>query len=250
MSNLILKGSLWFASDFHLSENHYATLEAFKALIHEASSYSDALLLLGDVFDIWIGDDVINLAPEWLEEILFAMKQATRKIPVFLVRGNRDFLLGKEFSSFTGIKLISSQTIINTDFKTIIVTHGDELCTDDLEYQKFKMLTNNENWKKQFLYKPIEERLSLASSLRNYSNINNKSKPNDIMDINESELLRVFDSHKVQIMIHGHTHKKGKVNYNFKNSLCERWVLPEWDLDDKLTKQGKIILDSNGIRFA
>ncbi|AGF46717.1 UDP-2,3-diacylglucosamine hydrolase [Candidatus Kinetoplastibacterium desouzaii TCC079E] len=250
MNSLNIHGQLWFASDFHLNSDSPLTSLGFINLTNEAYNSAKALFLLGDIFEIWIGDDILKYESKWMNDILSSLKNLTKKIPVFFVRGNRDFLIGDVFSEETGIEIIKSQTIIHNDFKSITITHGDELCTNDIEYQKLRSMVNNTEWQNSFLKKNIEERMILASNLREHSKTSNKEKTNDIMDVDAIEVSNIFKRNNTPILIHGHTHKPKKEYYLINKIIYERWVLPEWNLEKNNTKNGKIIVDKNGISYA
>lgn len=245
LNKIIIHGDAWLASDFHLSENTPETSKAFIRLLEIASKKSNNLILLGDLFDAWVGDDLIeNDKPYWLDDLIKSIKTASNYLHVYVLPGNRDFLLGEHFSNISGISLImDDQTILDNNHQEILISHGDELCTDDVEYQEFRATVRSKDWKKNFLQKKLLERSAIAKKLREHSKNVNFSKSKKIMDVNESEVKKTFDNiHNPSKMIHGHTHVKGKHSYFFNNKICERWVLPDWDYDNHEAPRGGWII--------
>ncbi|AGF48877.1 UDP-2,3-diacylglucosamine diphosphatase [Candidatus Kinetoplastidibacterium galati] len=246
-------GETWLASDFHLSEHTPKTSKIFIKFLEKASASSSNLILLGDIFDAWIGDDFIKSNDSlWLFTIIKSIKIASKYISIYILPGNRDFLLGENFSNISSASLIlDSQIILENNYQEIMISHGDELCTDDIEYQKFRTTVRNKDWKKKFLQKSLPERNIIAKNLREYSKFSNINKSKEVMDINELEIEKKFkDINGLSKMIHGHTHIKKKHTYHVNNKICERWVLPDWDYDfSKKTRGGWIIVKNNTINY-
>lgn len=166
MNKIALTGPVWLASDVHLGQHTVGTSEAFRDFLKLASKEASALLLPGDIFDAWIGDDVAVVAPPWLALDLMAIKACAAKIPVWLGRGNRDFLMGEALTSGLGAKLLPEQVLVTIAGRTMLLSHGDEYCTDDVAYQQFRAMVRNPAWQSGFLAKSIPERLTLAAQAR------------------------------------------------------------------------------------
>ncbi|AFZ83506.1 UDP-2,3-diacylglucosamine hydrolase lpxH [Candidatus Kinetoplastibacterium blastocrithidii TCC012E] len=246
-------GDTWLASDFHLSEHTLKTSKAFKKLLAIASASSSNLILLGDIFDAWIGDDLIEKnKPCWLINILKSIKIASSYINIYILPGNRDFLLGENFSNISGAYLITEpQTILENDHQEILISHGDELCIDDIEYQKYRTMVRSDNWKNFFLQKNLFERSIIAKKIREYSKMANQKKSEEIANVTESEVKKNFENICCPSkMIHGHTHVKKKHTYIVKNRICERWVLPDWNYDStEKDKGGWIVVKNDKIDY-
>lgn len=184
MNKIALPGPVWLASDLHLGPATPATAEAFLAFLQAAEEEAAALLLPGDIFDAWIGDDVIRAAPPWLATALTALRTTASRIPLWLGRGNRDFLIGEELAGAVGARLLPEPALLQTDYGDVLLTHGDEFCTDDAAYQQFRQMVRNPQWQAAFLAKTIPERLAMAQQARGESQMANQSKSMEIMDVN------------------------------------------------------------------
>jgi UDP-2,3-diacylglucosamine hydrolase len=249
-SKISLPGELWLASDTHLSPGTPATTEAFLEFLDTASAEADAVLLLGDIFDAWIGDDVVAQNPPWLGPVLDGLRRAAERTPLWLGRGNRDFLIGQELARLTGARLLPEQALIDSDYGLILLTHGDEFCTDDQGYQQFRSMVRDPAWQEDFLSKPIPERLSLARQVRGESMTANQSKSADIMDVNDEAVDAAFRQTGVGIMVHGHTHRPERHVWQLEGKRRERWVLPDWDCDQSDPPRGGwLVIDRDGLSF-
>ena len=186
-------------SDLHLQENRPELTKAFKKFLISHAANVDSLYILGDLFEAWIGDDYEN---DFIAEVKFELKRYTslgKKI--YLMHGNRDFLLGDKFCDEIGGLLLDDPTTIKiNDFKVILM-HGDSLCIDDLDYQSFRTVVRDQTWKNDFLEKEISERIELAQSLREVSKVENKDKAYEIMDVNLMAVNEIFQKFKNDILI-------------------------------------------------
>jgi len=248
LDTLPLSGPLWFASDLHLGPQTPATADAFADFLALAAREAAALLLPGDIFDAWIGDDVIASAPPWLASVQAALAQTATKIPVWLGRGNRDFLLGADFAASVGARLLPDAVILHTDAGSVLLSHGDEYCTDDAAYQQFRAMVRDPRWQAQFLARPIPERLALAAQARGESMAANQTKSAEIMDVNPDAVALAFRTTGVSLMLHGHTHRPARHVSSVDGKKRERWVLPDWDCDHTrhAPRGGWLALDSDG----
>jgi len=204
------------------------------------TSQVDALFILGDLFEYWIGDD-----SSYHENVISALKRLVdRHIKVFLMHGNRDFLIGSAFEKKTGAILLKDPTLIKIYDRKILLSHGDSLCTDDTEYQSFKKKVRDESWKNEFLKKPLPERTLIANEFRKQSELNKKNKSEEIMDANPDEVNRILIQFNYpDFFIHGHTHRPYHHSINLDGHQMQRVVLGDW------YEQGSYLtLDLHGIK--
>lgn len=210
-----------FISDVHLSEERRDLTEAFCKFIDQQRDI-DELYLLGDIFEAWVGDDDYS---EWLLPIEAALTSlASRGIALFFLHGNRDFLIGREWCDKIGITLLTEPTTIEIAGETWLLTHGDELCTDDVEYQEFRQLSRSHAWQSQLLSQPIEARFALARQLRDQSKMANANKAENIMDVNQDAVVKALRSSGASALLHGHTHRP----HDHNESGFRRVVLGDW----------------------
>lgn len=250
MNKVALPGTVWVASDIHLGPQTPATSEAFLGFLGIAASEASALLLPGDIFDAWIGDDAIRQAPPWLATALQALKQAAAAVPVWLGRGNRDFLMGQELAAAVDAHLLPEPALLATDYGNILLTHGDELCTDDQAYQQFRAMVRDPAWQSEFLGKTIPERLTLAQQARSESMAATRANSAEIMDVNPDAVEDLFRNTGVATLVHGHTHRPQRHVLNINGKRRERWVLPDWDCDHANPPRGGwLAIDGDGLQF-
>lgn len=215
---------LGFISDIHLEPIENNRTLAFNNFLEKASDRYEALYILGDLFEYWIGDDEDNLAISNIKKNLSRL--ADQGVSLFFIHGNRDFLIGNKFASDTNIKILDDMHIINLNNKKIMLSHGDAFCTDDTDYQKFKNETRNSSWIKSFLKKPLDERLFIADDMRSKSKTANSNKPENIMDTNPKVIEESVIKNEIDILIHGHTHRP-EVKYFANGSV--KVVLGSWE---------------------
>jgi len=230
-----------FVSDVHLCESRPQITQAFVNFLSTTAMSAQAVYILGDLFEYWAGDDAI---PEGSHHnVVDALKRLVNSgVAVYLLHGNRDFLLGEDFAFSTGIKILSDPSLITLYKKSVLISHGDELCTDDVEYQNFRREVRGDSWKKSFLDQPLDMRIKTIEELRRKSEQEKSAKSMQIMDVNSDAveaLLMQYDF--PQIFIHGHTHRPHRHLLKLNGHSCERWVLGDW------YEQGSYIqLDSGG----
>ena len=215
---------LGFISDIHLEPIENNRTLAFNNFLEKASDRYEALYILGDLFEYWIGDDEDNLTISNIKKNLSRL--ADQGVRLFFIHGNRDFLIGNKFASDTNIKILDDMHIINLNNKKIMLSHGDAFCTDDTDYQKFKNETRNSSWIKSFLKKPLDERLFIADDMRSKSKSANSNKPENIMDTNPKAIEESVIKNEIDILIHGHTHRP-EVKYFANGSV--KVVLGSWE---------------------
>ena len=210
-------------SDLHLNESDTNLFNKFKTFITSKVDGFNDLFILGDLFETWIGDD--DKSKFNLEVIEILKKVSERGIKISLMHGNRDFLIGKDFCSYINGILLSDHHIYQDGDSKILLLHGDTLCTDDVKYQEFRRLVRNENWTRDFLSKSLQERIKIASGLRDMSNDETGNKVSEIMDVNQEAVIEVSKKFKIKKMIHGHTHRPF---FHNENNL-QRVVLSDWE---------------------
>ena len=212
-----------FISDLHLDHKREDIKKAFFKFLESEASEFENLYILGDLFEVWIGDDFED---RFTSEIISELKKFSLKNKnIFIMHGNRDFLIGKKFAEKCGAKLITDPLILHKEGKKIMLSHGDIFCTDDLEYQNFKEKVRNEKWQKEFLSKDLKDREEIAKNLRKESAKKNSYKEDYLMDVNKLEVEKIAQENKVEILIHGHVHRPKVHNEVFG----QRIVLGDWD---------------------
>lgn len=213
-----------FISDLHLDENHPEIIQPFFDLL--AYPNVDALYILGDLFEAWIGDD--DDSP-YLKQIIQALHAATQRgLPIYVLHGNRDFLLGNAFLAATGCQLLPDETVIQLYGKPVLLMHGDTLCTRDEKYIKARKILRNAWLKKMFLYLPLRFRKKISLALRAKSMAHTQHANLEIMDVTQAEVERVMVQYDVEVLIHGHTHRPNFHEFKLKNKPVLRIVLGAW----------------------
>ncbi len=212
-----------FISDIHLSENNPHLTNAFKVFLNESKEACTHLFILGDLFEIWIGDDDDN---SFIQDIKKALIDFTLDGPeTFLMHGNRDFLIGEAFANEVGISMLSDPYTLDINSMKAILSHGDFLCTDDSDYIEFRDKVRSEEWQKDFLAKSIDERNEIANLLRSESKNATSGKSLEITDANLETVNNFIQENNPDIFIHGHTHRP-KIH---QHNLTKRVVLGDWD---------------------
>ena len=214
-------------SDLHLTEERPEANERFIALLEQKGRAADALYILGDFFEYWIGDD--DLAEPFNAVVAGLLKDLTRRgVPVYLMHGNRDFLIGEGFCAETGSTLLQDPTVVDIAGVKTLLMHGDTLCTDDLDYQTWRRKARDPAFQAAFLAKPLDERRQQVHQMREKSKQVVQEKTAEIMDVNDEAVRAALRSHGVRRLIHGHTHRPGRHAIEVDGKRCERWVLPDW----------------------
>ncbi len=212
-----------FISDIHLSKDSPHLTDAFKAFLNESKEACTHLFILGDLFEIWIGDDDDN---PFIQDIKKAIINFTSDGPeTFLMHGNRDFLIGEAFANEVGISILPDPYTLDINGLKIIISHGDFLCTDDVDYINFRNKVRSEEWQKDFLSKNLSERNEIANSLRSQSKDATSEKSLEITDVNIESTNNFLKENKPDIFIHGHTHRPKIHEYN----SYKRIVLGDWN---------------------
>jgi UDP-2,3-diacylglucosamine hydrolase len=216
-----------FISDLHLTEERPEANERFIAFVEEKAPAAEALYILGDFFEYWIGDD--DLGERFNAVVAGLLARLTRGgVPVYLMHGNRDFLVGERFCAVTGAKLLQDPTVHEVAGVKTLLMHGDTLCTDDVEYQGWRRKARDPAFQAEFLAKPLAERRKAILQMREKSRQVVQEKTAEIMDVNDDAVRQALHHHGVRRLIHGHTHRPGRHALEVDGERCERWVLPDW----------------------
>ena len=224
-------GKTLFISDLHLDADHPAITGCFLNFLQKASG-CDALYILGDFFEVWVGDDDSSALTETVANALFTL--AANGTRIFLMHGNRDFLLGPDYASRCGATLLAEPAIVDCYGQKVLLLHGDSLCTRDIEYMKFRKMVRSERWQNDFLERSLVERHMIAQQARQQSREKSGMKASDIMDVTPQEVLDLLQEKQVNLMIHGHTHRPAVHTIRLQEPIngrdeAVRIVLGSWD---------------------
>ena len=232
-----------FISDLHLSTAHPRSTELFLRFAAEVAPGAETLFILGDLFESWAGDD--DLGDPFHQRITGALRglaeQGTR---IFVMHGNRDFLMDKEMASACHARLLDDPALLDLYGTPTLLTHGDALCIDDVEYQRLRDLVRSRNWQTQFLAQPLAQRKAQIEQLRRQSESQKRSKEMALMDVNCDAVNELLRQHHFPRLIHGHTHRPARHLHHLEGHTCERWVLGDWD-----NQANALRCDSSGISW-
>jgi UDP-2,3-diacylglucosamine hydrolase len=239
-----IAGTARFVSDLHLRAERPDLTQRFAAFLAvTAAAKVDALFILGDLFEYWIGDD--DLADPFNAQVCGALRGlADRGTDIFFIAGNRDFLIGERFATAAGIKLLGETERVGAGGTATLLMHGDTVCTDDLPYQEFRRMVRAKDWQADFLARPLAERRAEVENLRRRSAEAMQGKTAAIMDANADAIRAALTAHGCTRLIHGHTHRPGHETITLASGSAERWVLSDWD-----TGRGDALeIDAAGVR--
>ena len=234
-----------FISDLHLSPDMPHTVEAFFNFLNTKALQTQALYLLGDIFEYWAGDDDIDDA--FNQSIVSALAAVSKHgVKIYWLAGNRDFLVADKFANACGLQILNEPVIAEIAGKKILLLHGDAQCTDDTAYMTFRTQVRDPAWQQHFLNQDLHQRKALIATMRAGSKDAQKNKSMDIMDVNLAAIDALFESHQVNLMIHGHTHRPHQHQHHTKQGVCTRFVLPDWDYDAHNTRGGWLGINQAG----
>src|SRR3569623_1511570 len=199
-----------FISDLHLSADRPALTALFLVFLRERAPRAETLYILGDLFEVWLGDDAVHPA---YHPVLSALRELAARRPVYVMHGNRDFLLGNAFAQASGCRLLADPSVIDLNGERTLLMHGDVLCTDDVEYQQFRAHVRNPETEQQF---------------RDASRERSRYKTEEIMDVNQEAVAAVMRAHDVRQFIHGHTHRPAIHRFTLDGREARRIVLGDW----------------------
>ncbi|WP_198243076.1 UDP-2,3-diacylglucosamine diphosphatase [methane-oxidizing endosymbiont of Gigantopelta aegis] len=218
--------NILFISDLHIAVEKKEITRRFLSFLQETASQANALYILGDLFDSWIGDDD-NLPPN--PAIKRALKKLTDTgVAVYFQAGNRDFLIGQAFARETGVTLLGDYHVIDLFGVRTLLTHGDLLCSDDVAYQAFRQKSRQPDWQRNVLSKPLWLRLLAARWYRLRSFWHKRKKNDDIMDVNPQTVIETLKRFDCQRLIHGHTHRPAVHEIMLDGETAQRFVLADW----------------------
>ena len=238
-----------FISDLHLDPSRPAITELFLDFLRGEARQAEALYILGDLFEAWIGDDTPSSAADAVALALREVSDAG--VPVYFIRGNRDFLVGNDYAARAGMRILPDPSVIQLYGKPVLLQHGDLLCTDDVAYQAFRAQTRNPAFIAQFLSQPLEARIAFAQKARAASQAHQSEMKQDdkatfetVTDVAPAEVIATFQRYGVDTMIHGHTHRPAIHTVSAGEHSFTRIVLGDW------YEQGSVLrVDADGFRL-
>ena len=216
----------FFISDLHLDDRRPETTALLKVFLQEKATTADALYILGDLFEFWLGDDVPSKCSIDVAEALSSL--ANMGVPCYFMHGNRDFLVQDGYAKLAGVELLPQEHVVDLYGERVLLMHGDSLCTDDVPNQQFRTVVRNPAWQLDFLGKTPQERLQIALQARDASAEHKGNVDMNIMDVNSDEVNRAFERHDVLRMIHGHTHRPATHDLVVNGLSAQRIVLGDW----------------------
>jgi UDP-2,3-diacylglucosamine hydrolase len=232
--------SLFFISDLHLHPSRPEITQAFYDFLSSVANEAEALYILGDFFEAWLGDD--DVTPMY-SEVIQRLSEYSKgngggstikmgekhPIPVYVMHGNRDFLLGDKFAKQANITLLNDPSVIKYYGQSYLLMHGDSLCTKDDDYMAFRKMTRTPEWQQQVLSLSLKKRREYAASLRQKSQDMTSLKADDILDVTPEEVIKKMTEHSVTTFIHGHTHRPNIHDLTINNAPAKRVVLGDWE---------------------
>lgn len=221
---------IYFIADLHLSPKTKGAQAIFERFLFQIAQAGQALYILGDFFEAWVGDD--DLDNPFHHAMTTALHTARAAgLDIFFMHGNRDFLLGEGFAKAAHCKLIPDPFVLSTPEWQFVLSHGDALCTDDTAYQTFRQQVRSTTWQSDFLAKPLAERQAIAQAMREQSAREQLAKPYASMDLNPGVTEDFLRQHGYATFIHGHTHQPAQHDHMVDGIHVERWVLSDWHED-------------------
>lgn len=234
-------------SDLHLSGERPAINERFFDFLRASARRAEALYVLGDLFEYWIGDDELDAAggDPLARRVAEALGEVShRGVSVAFMHGNRDFLVGQRFGQASGARLLEDPSVEEIGGVRTLLMHGDTLCTDDHDYQAWRRTARSREWQQAFLAKSLAERRTALQALREKSKEVVGAKPAEIMDVNATAVREALRAHGLTRLVHGHTHRPARHALEVDGRHCERWVLPDW-----YERGGYLAIDDTGPRL-
>lgn len=219
--------STLFISDLHLCADRPEITDLFLEFLRDRARRAEALYILGDLFEYWIGDEAIH-QDEFRPMVDGLRDLSAAGVPLFFIRGNRDFLLGDKFEHATGGQLLPDPTVVDLYGERVLLMHGDTLCTDDTEYMAFRAVVRTETYQHEFLAKPVAERDALLRSYREISKTATACKKPEIMDVTQQAVEAAMRAHGARRLIHGHTHRPREHLFDLDGASARRTVLGDW----------------------
>ena len=215
-----------FISDLHLDASRPHITRLFVEFLRGGAAQADALYILGDLFEAWIGDDAPDPTGDVVASALAELH--SRGVPCFYIHGNRDFLLGDAYARRARLTLLPDPSVVEIEGERVLLMHGDTLCTDDAPYQAFRAQSHTPQWQRSFLARPVAERQAFAAQARAESQRYTRSVESAITDVNLGAVGSAFAAHQTRLLIHGHTHRPARHSLQFAGKSVERVVLGDW----------------------
>ena len=237
-----------FISDLHLDASEPATVAALAHYL--ATSKADAIFLLGDLFEVWVGDDSMDEAGSFEAQCCALLAQAATQRPLFFMHGNRDFLVGSHFEARTGVQLLNDPTVLVFSGERWLLSHGDALCLDDVDYQKFRAVARNPAWQAQLLSLPLAARRAQGKSAREQSEARKRSADAFYGDVDTDAALQWLAVANSKTLIHGHTHRPAVhvlQSAEQPDFSATRYVLSDWDLAAPMPRAEIMQLTNQGL---
>lgn len=231
-----------FLSDLHLDPGQPATVRALQGYLD--TTPADAVFLLGDLFEVWVGDDAIAEPGSFEAQCCALLAHAARQRPLYFMHGNRDFLVGDGFARHCGIPVLADPTVLQFSGRRWLLSHGDALCLNDVEYQRFRALARNPQWQAQLLARPLAERRAQGRSARSESEARKQAGTAVYADVDGPAALAWLRAARADALIHGHTHLPA--DHVLAPDLA-RHVLTDWDLDATPPRAGVLRLTAGGL---
>lgn len=232
-----------FISDLHLSADHADSMAAFRRFMRDHAPHAERLYILGDLFEFWAGDDDSD-DPFHAEVIALLRGLSAHQTQVFILHGNRDLLMGEALATACRAQLLDEPTLIDLYGAPTLLSHGDTLCTDDVEYQAFRKQVHSAEFQNSFLAQPLAARKAYIKNLRERSHTEKQHKSMAIMDVNLDAVAELLRAHHYPTLIHGHTHRPAKHEHQIDGKPCVRWVLGDWG-----EKGNALRCDADGCRM-
>ena len=215
-----------FISDLHLDAERPEIADQLLNFLNKEAVDADALYILGDLFETWVGDDDPN--PHYAT-VKFALRTlVSRGVPVFFMHGNRDFAIGERFAQETGVEILPDPLVVDLYGENVLLSHGDAYCTDDVQYQTVRKMTRDPEWLAMMLKKPLQERLAFAAQARAASAAHGGAINEKISDVNQGAIEQALRTANVDTILHGHTHRPGQHRFTIDGEPASRIVLGDW----------------------
>ncbi|MDJ0760393.1 MAG: UDP-2,3-diacylglucosamine diphosphatase [Woeseiaceae bacterium] len=231
-----------FISDLHLEAERPEIGAQFIEFMNSEATSAEALYILGDLFESWVGDDDPNSHYADMKRAIRGLSDSG--VPVYFMHGNRDFMIGQKFAEDTGVTLLDDPCPVELYGQSVLLAHGDAYCTDDVEYQQTRAVIRNPEWQQMMLKKPLEERLAIARAVRAESQARNAQLAEAIMDVNPAAIIDAIRTAGVDILLHGHTHRPAVHDVDLGDRGAKRIVLGDW------YEQGSVVRwDENGFEL-
>lgn len=230
-------------SDLHLDAERPEITNQLLAFLKGEAADADALYILGDLFESWVGDDDPN--PHYAKVKIALRKLVSQRVPVYFMHGNRDFAIGERFAQETGVRILPDPHVVELYGENVLLSHGDAYCTDDVKYQTIRKKTRDPAWLAMMLKKPLKERLAFAAQARAASAAHGGTINEKIADVNQGAIERALRQANVDTILHGHTHRPGTHRFTLDGEPASRIVLGDW------FEQGSVVRwDKHGPRLS